>query len=103
MGSDLSNDLEALNLASAAVTVISARYRKATAEEQKQLCAAHDSAWTAYTLARQKLLRHGVIVSDQQLDSIRDLRDVLSGAIETASIARAAQKLAQVLGGISLV
>lgn len=103
MANDLNNDLEALNLASAAVTAISARYRTAAPEEQSALWEARDSAWTAYASARQRLLQHGALVSDEQLDSIRDLRDTLSVTAETANVARAAQQLVQVLGRISLI
>jgi len=97
------NDTKALRFASAAVTDIDIQFRLADVAGKLQLAGPRDRAWTAYSLARQRLLQAGVIVTDEQLDEIDQLGVDIANAAETMETVRAALKLGEILAKIALV
>lgn len=95
-------DSEALRLASAAVTEIDVAYRVADAIGKEALAEARDQAWSAYALARGRLLTDGVLATEGDLAQLRDLSKELDNAAQVADIARGAIHLAGFLGRLAL-
>lgn len=95
-------DSEALRLASAAVTQIDVAYRLADAIGKDALADARDHAWSAYALARRRLLEDGVLVTEENLAELHDLSQALDHAADVADIARGAIRLAGLLGRLAL-
>ena len=99
----MDNDTLALQIAGAAVTAVDVAYRNADTVAQIELQEVRNQLWTAYAVARNRLLAAGVIVSDAQLEQMSQLHTDLAGAADQMAFASAAVKLAGILTRIALV
>ena len=97
------NDTLALQIAAAAVTAMDVTYRNSDALGQVQLQDVRDHLWTAYAVARNRLMASGVIVTNDQLDQMKQLQGDLNAAADQMAFAGAAVKLAGILARIALV
>ena len=93
----MDNDATVLKEASAAVTQIDLKYRRADTNAQLKMKADRDKAFSAYAAARRKLLAAGVICTDKDVEKMRSLRDEVRKARETQSLLIAAARLASFL------
>ena len=97
------NDTLALQIAASAVTAMDVAYRNADGFEQVQMQDARDHLFAAYSVARNRLMATGVIVTNDQLDQMRQLQADLGAAADKMAFAGAALKLAGILARIALV
>ena len=99
----MDNDTHALQVAAAAATAVDIAYKHADTMGQIGLQDARDQLWSAYAIARNRLMATGVIVTDDQLDQMLQLQTDLSEAADQMAFAGAALKLAGILTRIALV
>jgi len=95
-------DADLLEEAAATVAAIDRRYRRASFEEKIALKDQRDAAFTAYALARNKLLEEGVIVSDADVEEMRSIAAEVKKAADTASLIRAIGKVVLALSRVAL-
>jgi hypothetical protein len=101
---NMSNDPDATFLKEAgdAVVTIDVQYRLASYAEQAEMRDKRDNAFSAYAMARNKLLAQGVIATDADIAEMRSIAAEVKQAADTASLVRAIGKAVTILARVAL-
>lgn len=95
-------DLQIFETASATVTEIDRRYRLANINDQIKLKPKRDEAFSAFSLARLRLLEAGVITNAQDLAEMQALKAAVDQAAVTQDLVIAAARVAIFLAKTAL-
>lgn len=92
------NDSEMLKAAGNAVLEIDVRYRGLNIDDKELLKPSRDKAFSEYSSARLKLLKDGVIATDQDVADMQAIKQDIDEAAETQQLIASAVKISGVLG-----
>lgn len=98
----LDTDLKIFETASATVTEIDRRYRLANINDQIKLKPKRDEAFSAFSLARLKLLEAGVVTTAADLAEMQALKSAVDQAAVTQDLVIAAARVAIFLAKTAL-
>ncbi|HWA49766.1 MAG TPA: hypothetical protein VG742_15950 [Dongiaceae bacterium] len=95
-------DLDTLKAAASSVMKIDQRYRRANVNDKIALKPERDRAFTAYSLARLKLLEDGVLTTAADLKKMQALKAEIDAAAAMQDLIIAAARVAAFLAKLAL-
>ena len=103
MASGADPDAAMLKEAGDAVIAVDVRYRLASFQEKIEMRDERDRAFSAYAMARNRLLAEGIVATDEDVAEMRAIAAEIKSAADTASLLRAIVKVVTVLARFALV
>lgn len=93
----MDNNESYLEEAAKAVFIIGVKYRQADINGKQELRQARDKAFSAYSIARLKLLEDEVICTDEDVKEMKDIRLEIQQAAQTQTLIIAIARLIKLL------
>lgn len=86
-----------LDEATKAVFIIGVRYRQADINGKQELRQSRDKAFSAYTIARFKLLKDEVVCTNEDVQEMEKIRQEIQQAAQTQTLIAASARLFGIL------
>lgn len=86
-----------LNEAAKAVFIIGVKYRQADINGKQELRQPRDKAFSAYSIARLKLLENEIICTNEYVQKMKEIRQEIQQAAQTQTLIAAIARLFKIL------